>query len=103
MEREKHPMRTDWFAPVFYAICASRPDILVHKFIHMMKFRTFLSVAVLALSSISFAQEPKAPAPRDIVRDQNASSPAKTALSVGEKKPRDRAAAYYHYALAHSY
>ena len=24
-------------------------------------------------------------------------------MSVGEKKPRDRAAAYYHYALAHSY
>src|SRR3954468_24803161 len=74
-----------------------------------MKIRTFLPVALLALCSTSFAQTKPAAPPA--VHDQNgaqnqnspAPNPAKSALSVADKKPRDRAAAYYHYALAHSY
>src|SRR4051812_15619680 len=97
MEREEHPMETDWFARL-----QAGPEF---EFIQqVMRFiKTVLPAAILLIGTFTFAQQPKAPAPRDTVRDQNATSPAKSALSVADKKPRDRAAAYYHYALAHSY
>lgn len=64
-----------------------------------MRFsKTVLPAAILFLGTFTWAQEQK-PA----VHDSSTSNQAKTALSVAEKKPRDRAAAYYHYAMAHSY
>ncbi len=69
----------------------------------MIRKTSFLAAALL-LACSAFAQQPAAPAQRDnTVHDANQNNPAKSALSVNEKKPRDRAAAYYHYALAHSY
>ena len=67
--------------------------------------KTFLLTAVLLFGANLYAQEQKAPPPQhpDAVRDAAQPNQAKSALSVAEKKPRDRAAAYYHYALAHSY
>src|SRR5437764_13227682 len=63
----------------------------------MRIIRFFLAAALLSSGFSAYAQQPA-------VHDPNANSQAKSALSVGEKKlPRDRAAAYYHYALAHSY
>jgi tetratricopeptide (TPR) repeat protein len=70
----------------------------------MMIRKTSFLAAALLLACSAFAQQPAAPAQRDnTVHDANQNNPAKSALSVNEKKPRDRAAAYYHYALAHSY
>jgi tetratricopeptide (TPR) repeat protein len=81
----------------------------------MTIFRTALlalasSLAVPALAQTQTPASPAAPspsqnqsAPPTTVRDGNGSNPAKSALAANPKKPRDRAAAYYHYALAHSY
>jgi tetratricopeptide (TPR) repeat protein len=66
----------------------------------------------LSLSAIAQTQTPvpaqTAPAqrqavPQTTVRDANGNNQAKSALALNQKRPRDRAAAYYHYALAHSY
>src|SRR5438874_2299251 len=62
----------------------------------MRIFRLFLAAALLSSGFSSYAQQPA-------VHDPNANNQAKSALSVADKKPHDRAAAYYHYALAHSY
>ncbi|MCU1309511.1 MAG: Tetratricopeptide repeat protein [Candidatus Angelobacter sp.] len=85
----------------------------------MIIFRTALLALAssLALPAIAQTQTPASPAgpqaqpqqqqrqaaPQSTVHDSNGNSQAKSALAVNQKKPRDRAAAYYHYALAHSY
>ncbi|MCU1308373.1 MAG: Tetratricopeptide repeat protein [Acidobacteriaceae bacterium] len=85
----------------------------------MIIFRTVLLALAssLALPALAQTQTPSSPAgpqaqpqqhqgqaaPQSTVHDSNGNSQAKSALAVNQRKPRDRAAAYYHYALAHSY
>jgi tetratricopeptide (TPR) repeat protein len=78
----------------------------------MTIFRTVLLALASSLSVSLFAQTqapatpapaPAKAAPQTGVQDNKRPNQAKSALAPNQKKPRDRAAAYYHYALAHSY